>query len=192
MEEMTERLDDFLVTPLEKQVHDYLSVPVEDREKFTISSQSGAIWALRKLKKITNEQKEIADTAAEEIGRIRTWQSGEEKRLQGEMAYFEGLLTDYHRRLLEDNPKAKTVKLPHGVLKARAQQPEFVRDESALLTWIKAQRPEFVVTKESADWAGLKKIAVAAGSSLVDPASGEIIGGVTVVERPDKFSVEVD
>lgn len=177
------------------RLNEYLAgeeLPEEQKQAFQITDQSGAVWALRKLKKLVDERKQIADAAGAEIARIRAWADGEEKRLQGEVQYFEALLTDYHRRLLEADPRAKTVKLPHGQLKARAQQPEFIRDDAALLKWLKANRQEFIVMKESPDWAGLKKVTQVAGDKVIDPDSGEVINGVTVVERPIRFFVEVE
>ena len=47
-----------------------------------------------------------------------------------------------------------------------------------------------VKTKEVLDWAELKKNVVFMGENVVN-GDGEIIPGITITERPDKFVVEV-
>lgn len=81
-----------------------------------------------------------------------------------------------------DDPKLKTVKLPHGSLKMRKQQPEFQYDETQLLPWAKENLPEAVVVKESVAKTPVKKHI---------QETGEMVPGVQMVERPEKFSVEV-
>jgi hypothetical protein len=88
----------------------------------------------------------------------------------------------YMQQERQADPAVKTIKLPHGSLKMRAQQPEFVYDEEALLEWARKVMPSSIIVKESfpkqiaKDW--LK-------------TTGELPDGVTITERPEKFSVEV-
>jgi hypothetical protein len=46
--------------------------------------------------------------------------------------------------------------------------------------------------KESTDWAELKKNTVVAGGKLYDSSTGEVVPGVEVVEREEKFTVELN
>jgi len=85
-------------------------------------------------------------------------------------------------QLREDDPKLKTVKLPHGTLKMRAQQPQYEYDEAQLLPWAKENLPEAVIVKESVAKTPVKKHI---------QETGEVVPGVTIIERPEKFSVEV-
>jgi hypothetical protein len=74
------------------------------------------------------------------------------------------------------------MKLPHGTLKMRAQQPQYEYDESLMLPWAKKNLPEAVVVKESVAKTPVKK-------HIKD--TGEMVPGVEIVERPERFSVEV-
>lgn len=165
----------------------------EQRERFRIANSDQANWALRKLAIIRREMKQAEEQADREIQRIEHWLKGELERLQGDAEFFESLLCEYHRDIYEQNPKAKTVKLPAGTLKLRAQQPEFKRDEDKLIAWLKGTgRADLVKIKESADWSALKKdVAVVNGQAIIKD-TGEVVEGVTALERPPKFSVEVD
>jgi len=93
----------------------------------------------------------------------------------------------------EKDPKVKSIKLPHGVVRFKKQQPEFVRDEPKLIEWAKeSQRLDLIKLQESFNWSELKKNIAVAGGVVFDTDTGEAIEHVKVVEREDKFEVVVD
>lgn len=183
------RLDEYLVQAIE--------APTENQEKpkFRIETKEQAIWAMRKIAAIERGRQESRAAAQAEIERIQAWLTEEEKRADQAREYLDYLLEDYHRRQLEENPRAKTIKLPHGELQLRAQQPEFHRDEAAVMAWAMKNRPEFVIQPPppdpKLDWAGLKKVLKIVDGQAVDPETGEVIPGITVVERPPKFQIKL-
>lgn len=154
----------------------------EERERFRIETKDQAAWALRKMSRIKAEQDENIQTAQAEIERITSWRDEENGKLERSISFFESLLHEYFMQLREDDPKLKTVKLPHGSLKMRAQQPEFQYDETQLLPWAKENLPDAVVVKVSVSKTPVKKHI---------KETGEMVPGVTITERPEKFSVEV-
>ncbi|GIM47590.1 phage protein [Collibacillus ludicampi] len=163
----------------------------EMRESFVIDTKEKAVWALRKLAKIRREMEENQSIADKEIERIKLWLEDVNGALQKDAEYFESLLQAYHRMVLEENPKAKTIKLPHGTLKARKQEPDYIRDEEKLLAWTKENQPEAVKVKENVDWSTLKKMIVSTENGVAIDENGQVIEGITVVDRGIKFSVEV-
>jgi hypothetical protein len=155
---------------------------IEERERFRIETKDQAAWALRKMSRIKAEQDENTQAAQAEIDRIAVWRNEENEKLQRSISFFESLLHEYFMQLREDDPKLKTMKLPHGTLKMRAQQPQYEYDESLMLPWAKKNLPEAVVVKESVAKTPVKK-------HIKD--TGEMVPGVEIVERPERFSVEV-
>jgi hypothetical protein len=154
----------------------------EQRERFRIEDKSQAAWALRKMSRIQAEMDENIMTAQAEIERITGWRDSENEKLERSVSFFEGLLYEYFMDLREEDPKLKTMKLPHGSLKMRAQQPQYEYDETQLLPWAKENLPDAVVVKESVAKTPVKKHI---------QETGEMVPGVQMVERPEKFSVEV-
>ena len=154
----------------------------EQRERCKIETKDQAAWALRKMSRIKAEQDENIQTAQAEIERITSWRDEENGKLERSISFFEGLLYEYFVQLRGDDPKLKTMKLPHGTLKMRAQQPQYEYDESLMLPWAKKNLPEAVVVKESVAKTPVKK-------HIKD--TGEMVPGVEIVERPERFSVEV-
>lgn len=84
----------------------------------------------------------------------------------------------------------KTYDLPSGKLVLKHQEPKYDTKDEELVPWLKANRPELVKIKESSDWANLKKELKASpdGLSMVTE-DGEIVPGITVTPREDKFTV---
>ena len=84
----------------------------------------------------------------------------------------------------------KSYDLPSGKLVLKHQEPKYDTKDEELVPWLKANRPELVKTKESSDWANLKKeLAVSPDGTAMVTKDGEIVPGITVTQREDKFSV---
>ena len=165
----------------------------ENKPIFSINDKEQAIWALRKIAIIERVRKEAREAAQAEINRIQDWLADEEKRADQDRAYLDELLEQYHRAVLEDNPKAKTIKLPHGELEIRKQQPEYIKSDDTVKVWAQENRPELLVPQEpKLDWATLKKSLQATDDGrAVDTETGEIVPGVGINERPAKFSIKL-
>jgi phage host-nuclease inhibitor protein Gam len=150
---------------------------------YEIADQSGAIWALRKIKLVEQRRQEAKATAMAEADKIMKWYEGLSQKADRDREYFDGLLLGYMNKLRQEDPKLKTVKLPDGELKIRKQQPEYTYDDDQLLAWAKVHYPEYVQVKETVYKPDIK-------SHIKE--TGEVVPGVTISDRPDKFIVEVE
>lgn len=166
-------------------------------EAYRIKNDSEANWALWKIAKIRAQAAANEKLAQQEIARIEAWLKSENTKLERDEAFFTNLLAQYHRQRMAEDPRRKTLSLPAGKTQFRRQQPEFERDEQALLRWLKAnEKAELIKIEEHPDWVSLKKQIVLkelenGGVIAVDPTTGEKVEGVTVIPKPDKFVVEV-
>lgn len=182
-----------LMEALEQAKNEIQASP-NDEQRFKVTDKDSANWCLRKMRALKAEIEDNNRIAREEIERIQRWQEEVNEPLERSMQYFEALLAEYHFGIYSEDPKAKTIKLPHGTLKMRAQQPEFVRDEKALLEYLRRNgRTNFIEIIEKPKWGEYKKVVQLAGDgrTVVDSQTGEIVEGVTAEPRPPKFSVEV-
>lgn len=151
---------------------------------------------LRRLARVRREQATVDALAAAEYARVDAWHAGEAHRLDRQQEWLEQALAQYHRAVLARDPKAKTVSLPNGTLKARAQQPEWTfEDPDAFLAWAQANAPELVRQPDppgpAIDKAATKQTMAA---NVVDGrlvVLGEIVPGVTVTDREAKYVAEV-
>ena len=161
-----------------------------EKERFRVENKEQAEWCLRQISRLMREQDEIESTAQAEIEKITTWKNDQTESIQKSISFFENLLIDYHRQVLQKDPKAKTIKLPSGRLEARKAQPEYLRDKETMLSWVEQNRPEFVITKKELDWAGLKKVLKYENGMGIDSDTGEAVPGLKVIERGMTFRVK--
>lgn len=157
---------------------------------------------LRRLAKVRAELAQIGDHARAQIERINEWHARRVEVLAGQERWLAEGLEMWHRAVLSEDPSRKTISLPCGTLKARAQQPvwEFSPE---FLPWAVQNAPGLVriptpapqVNKAAAKNA-LTFIPGRPGEqSSVLTDEGELVPGVTVQVRGPSFSIvteEVD
>lgn len=152
---------------------------------------------LRHLGRLDAEAADIERQFADEIERMRAWR---EDRLSGVDRRRERLrasLAAYHAAVLELDPKAKTITLPSGTLKARAQQDEWTVDADQFIPWAADNAPDLLRVPEpqpAPDKTALKQavdvVRLSDGTLVPVTAEGEPVPGVVVIERGPKFTVE--
>lgn len=197
----------------------------EERERaarFRIETAEQLAWATRKYARASEELDQVRQAAEAQISRIKAWQTAEERRLKGRMAYFEGLAAEHLRDRQREDKKLKGIPTPYGRVQARKQQPEWkVTNEDALVRQLKDLAPpdqfdQVVRTTQEPAMAGLKEL-VKAGEVLRMAKAGEDfttclpiyrlearwvngdgeiewipMDGLLIAERPNKIAVEVD
>jgi hypothetical protein len=165
------------------------------RERFTVDNDMKAEWVLSKIRNIRAEQKKETDELDRQMQFYRDQADIVNKKADEDVAFFESMLPDYFASRMEDGFTKSTktqisYKLPTGKLILKHQAPEFERTDAVLMPWLKQNRPDLVKVKEEPNWAELKKTVKIVGDSIVT-ADGEVVPGVKVIEREDKFEVEV-
>ena len=166
------------------------------RERFTVDNDMKAEWVLSKIRHIRAEQKKETDELTRQMQFYKDQMDLVDKKADDEVAWFESMLTGYFASRMDDGfTKATktqiTYKLPTGKLILKKQAPEYERKDDELLPWLKQNRPDLVKVTESANWAELKKTITVNGENVVTE-DGEIVPGVKVREREDRFEVEVN
>lgn len=163
----------------------------EQARQFRITDEGMADWAIRKIAKARKEFDEAGKVADAQIARISDWLARKKRDMERTEEFFGGLLRAYYQPQHEADPKRrKTFRLPSGQVQFRAQQPEYKRDDEALLGWLKANgREDYIVSKESPAWGELKKILKQHGEHMIDTESGEIVEGIFVIERPTVIKI---
>jgi len=167
----------------------------ELKQRFQITGIDSLNWAFRKLAAYKAKENEITELAKAERERIDRWEEEQKKSIQQNIEFFEQLIHEYHAKVLQDDPKAKTLSTPYGKSKARKTkaQPEKA-NENLLLQHVKENgMTEFI--KESVKWGDLKKtlkVVEVNGQQVVIDGNGQVIPGVVVKPESITYSVEVE
>ncbi len=195
----TQSLSDHLASAYEAPEGD------EARAAFRVESPDEAEWAMRRLVKFQRELAAVREQAATERYRIATWLEAEEARIGRDVAWSESLLTEWHRRLCDaelaevdgdwSRVRHKTRRLPSGEVSARQAPDSWQADEEAFLAWIDNDRPDLapylVRVKREPRIGEAKRILDAAGTTAVDPSTGEVVPGITVTPGEIHYTVKV-
>lgn len=163
-------------------------------EPFRIDNDQKAEWALAKIREEQAEAQRIMNVCKSMILHYEEQMKKAEEGLEKKTSYLRSQLEQYFDSVEKRRTKTQEVyKLPSGTLRRKYPKPEFKRDDEALLKWIKANKINahlYIRVKETPDWANLKKAIQVVGNKAVDE-NGEVVEGITVVDRPPVFEVEV-
>ena len=153
-------------------------------DAFVIDTDDKANWAIRKIKEARADRDSWVKWYEDKIAEIKAQTDFNTMNL-------ERMLADYFATLPHKKTKTQeSYPLKDGKLILKTQNPEYKRDDKAVIAWLKENNGvQFIKTKEELDWAGLKATTGVVGNTVVNE-DGEIIPGIEVVEREAKFIVE--
>lgn len=144
---------------------------------FKVENLESATWCFRKLRAISDKEREIQEVAAAEIERIEAWKEDQLKQYKDDSEFFEGCISAY---FIEERAKDKKFKLstPYGKVSTRKASKWIYEDEEALKQYVKDNDIDAIRIKEELDKASLKKIC----KSGVNQETGELLPGVRIEE----------
>ena len=166
----------------------------ELKERWKVTNLDSANWCLRKLAALKAKQQEIDKLGKAEVERITSWQKKQSEGLNRQAEFFTGLLEEYHRGQLREDPKRKTITTPYGKMQLRKQLPQWQYDDEKLIPYLNINYPYLVNEKitYSPDKAKIKDFFKVADGKALDIITGEVIPGVAVYDRAEAFSVKVE
>jgi hypothetical protein len=167
---------------------EYMQELMSENSGFVVTDDQKAMWCIRKIAEAEKEAADLLKHYEEQAQKVRD-------RLDSTRQYFQGLLLPYFLTLPRKVTKTQeSYSLPGATLVLKHQGVEYKRDTDKLLAYLKANAPEFVKTKvtESPAWDEYKKRVTVNGNAAIDTETGEVVDGVTVEERPDKFEVKIE
>ena len=174
-------------------LNEFIDNQVAPEDGFKVNDESKANWALRKIKELQEEKEKNIAFAEKEISNIDLWLSQENEKAQRDIDYFQGLLSAYALEKRDEDPKFKSLKLPNGSIRFKKQQPAFKYDNAALLDYLKkSEETDLIRIKEEPNKSAIKKLFIVQDDSLINPNTGEIVEGVTIEKRDDKFEVVIN
>jgi len=168
---------------------------VEADGAFSITNDDEALWAMRRLAQAQRRIDAVKAQAQVEIDRINAWVEANTTDNKATVDYFDRILGDYLMTVRENEADGrKSLDFPDGTVSSRATQPKVaVEDLEAFLAWADANgHAEWVRVKREADIATIKKVVDLSDAGVVDPATGEVIEGLSFVEGGVSTTVKVN
>lgn len=147
-------------------IEELVPQPPIERMRWRITSERGAVWAMRKLQAAIDDRTTHVATAKAEQDRIKSWLAAVTGPLEGSIDHFSFLLDEFHRGIVDrdlelvDAPptlagpvsdaawgkvKHKTLTVPNGKVEARRAGGKFdVVDEDAALECLREHAPHLI------------------------------------------------
>ena len=165
----------------------------EAPRQFRIADDSAADWALQKIAEERRELARILSLADEQIARIMEKVEAAEKRCENGTSFLTAKLAEYFETVPHKTTKTKeSYRLLSGTLAKKIGGVQLKPDNEKLLEFLKASgNTDMIRTKEEPAWGDYKKRLEINAGQIVDTATGEIVEGVEIVEKPDSFIVEI-
>ena len=181
---------------IEEVMQEINSQEEESYQPFVVEDLDTAAEAQRRIAFFKDQMDEVdaimekqIQPFLDKIEKIKGWADENKQEYVEKISNYEALLNNY---IVEEVTKAqkagkkpkKTIKLPYGSISLKKQQPKFEKEEDLLLAH--AKRLGYFKVEEKTDWATFKKNCTVSNGKLYDE-NGEIVPGVVVEERPDRF-----
>jgi hypothetical protein len=160
-------------------------------------------WMMRSIRDAQSRIAEEAETHAKyhyrlsaELALIAENFERATKEDKDKIAYLEAQLTAHLLNKRAADESVKSIRTPWGVVESREQQPEYIKDDAVLQAWADAYVDEsggtFLRTKATRvpDWEAIKMSCKVRDGKLIT-FDGEIVPGVSVIDRGPKVTVKV-
>ena len=157
----------------------------KEPEGFVCDNDHKACWIMDRIRE-----------ARADRDRMIAWYEDAIKTIKEQTDYntanLERMLLDYFKTVPHKKTKTQeSYSFPGGKLILKTQNPEYKRDDKAVIEYLKANNGEqFIKIKEELDWSALKAATGVIDGRIVT-GDGEFIPGVEVINREPKFVVEV-
>jgi len=179
----------------EVDIHEFDVEEQPDRERFEVTDDNQAAWAMRHLLSVRQRIAENQAIADAERSRIDEWLDRANKKFEPDAVYFEAILLRYAQQQRASDDR-KSIETPYGVIKSRATQDKFkVVDEESFLEWATDNLPDAVNVKITPSISALKDHSVVEHTTTLGFVAltngGEIIPGVSVEPGGVNYTVEV-
>lgn len=168
------------------QTQDTPDVP----EGFTITDPTLADWAIETIKDEQKLHDVCVSVARDKIAKQEAIIRDADTKLQAKTAFLQSKLREWFESF-DTRRETKTqyaLDLPSGKLILTKPKRDYRPDKAKLLTFVKANAPQYIKVEESVKWGELKKTLKIVGDVAVT-GDGMVVDGVEIVDVPAKFEI---
>ena len=157
----------------------------QQQTPWRITDDRSAEWAISQIRQANDDTAKWESHFAQQLEKIKAAN-------QETIDYMTAQLEAYFDSVPHKATKTQeSYQLPGAKLVRKQQAPEFVKDDAALVAYLKRAAPDCVEIVEKPRWGEYKKRCSLVDGAVVDLETGEIVEGVTATERPPVFVVSV-
>ena len=183
-------LQEFINTEEAKELN------IDESNDFLINDRHQADYFIKQSKQCDEDINDIKAYIEEERKRYNTLLDNylieQVQAVERRKKFYDDALEAYTHRELDGSNK-RSMKLPHGTLALKKQQPHYTYSEEELIEWAKELVPEIIKTtvpepKTTIDKKKLKEVGIIIDGVLY--INGEQVPGVEIEIRDDAFNIK--
>lgn len=162
-------------------------------ERWVISNDNEADWAMKKIKAEYDETERLINIAKEQIEELNMEIERLNTECENKVSYYRGCLCEYFMTVPHKETKTQeSYKLLHGSLVLKKASNKINHDDEKLVAWLKESgREEFLNTKVTPKWAEIKENLTIVDGKVVDTTTGEEVEACSVEETPEHFELKL-
>ena len=189
--------DEFLAD-LQEYINDQeaIELDINDSNEYLVNDKQQADYFIRLSKQCQEDIDEVKQYIEEERKRynalLDNYLIEQVQTIERRKKFYDDALESFiHREL--DNTNKRSIKLPHGTLALKKQQPHYTYEDADIIAWAQEAHPELVKTtipepKVSLDKKKLKEQGIIMDGVLY--INGEAVPGIQVEIKDDAFSIK--
>lgn len=162
--------------------------------RFVIDNDGKAEWAVKKIKEAEDEHERLIALVEQERAALDEKKARFDAALERDTAFLKAALDGYMRTVTCKSSKTQeSYQLLSGKLIRKKAGVDFDVDSEALAGWLRESgREDFLAVTVKPMWGEIKKRLAADPESgaVVIAETGEVVEGVTAVEKPETFSIK--
>lgn len=162
-------------------------------ERFEITDDSKAEWALQKVLEEKRERERLLELVEAERTLLDQKEEKIKSRYEFNTAYLLSQLHAYFDTVAKKKTKTQeSYQLLSGKLVRKFPKQKLVPDKEALLGWCIENAPEYIKHTEEVMWNEIKSKLSISGDLVIKTDTGEVVPWVTITEEPSTFDVKGD
>ena len=177
---------------MEEEIYELME---NEAEGFKIDNDNTCDWAIKVIKKETEEIERLIKIADSEIEELQQKKESLRKSLESKTGYLKSKLFEYFGKVEHKETKTQeSYKLLSGSLVLKKPTQKMAPDKERLLAYVKENNmPEFVKVKEDIDWAAYKKECQIVDGKVVNVQTGDMLPEdvIAVEDVPGEFDVKI-
>ena len=189
--------DEFLAD-LQEYLNDKEAIELDINESndYLVNDKAQADYFIRLSKQCQAEIDQVNEYIEEERRRylalLDAYLEEQIQVIERRKKFYDDALESYiHREL--DNTNKRSMKLPHGTLALKKQQPHYVYEDADIIEWAKEAHPDLVKTTIPEPKVSLDKKKLKEQGTIMDGVlyiDGEAVPGVQIEIKDDAFSIK--
>ena len=189
--------DEFLAD-LQEFINDQeaIQLDINESNEYLINDKHQADYFVRLSKQCVEEMDEIKQYIEEERKRLNAilddYLIDQIQAVEKRKSFYDDALEAYAHREL-DNTNKRSIKLPHGTIALKKQQPHYIYEDADIIEWAQESHPDLVKTTVPEPKVSIDKKKLKEQGTIMDGLlyiDGVAVPGVQIEIKDDAFNIK--